>query len=100
MKYLTEKDSKHRQQFEKIEIAQIMLRTLLQAQILGTNHRLCLTKELHFRTAKKSSRVKIKNRCILTGRAKSIYRFCKLSRIKFKELASQGYIPGIRKSSW
>jgi small subunit ribosomal protein S14 len=100
MKYLTEKDSQRRQKFKKLETNQIALRTLLQGQMLGADHRLFLTKELHFKTMKKCSKVKIKNRCILTGRAKSIYRFCKLSRIKFKELASQGYVPGVRKSSW
>ena len=47
-----------------------------------------------------SSKVRIKNRCILTGRTHSVLRICKLSRIKFRELASQGLLMGIKKSSW
>ena len=47
-----------------------------------------------------SSRVRIKNRCILTGRNHSVLRMFKLSRIKFRELASQGLLMGVSKSSW
>jgi small subunit ribosomal protein S14 len=47
-----------------------------------------------------SSRVRIQNRCILTGRGHSVLRFCKLSRIQFRELAVQGLLMGVKKSSW
>lgn len=49
---------------------------------------------------KNSSKVRINNRCILTGRSKSVYKFCKFSRIVFRELASKGALIGITKSSW
>lgn len=49
---------------------------------------------------RKISLVKIKNRCVLSGRAKSVFRFYKVSRICFRELASNGLIPGVAKSSW
>jgi small subunit ribosomal protein S14 len=39
-------------------------------------------------------------RCALTGRPRGNYRKFKLSRIKFRELASSGQIPGVVKSSW
>ncbi len=47
-----------------------------------------------------SSATRIKNRCALTGRPRSYYRKFKLSRIALRELASQGQIPGMVKSSW
>lgn len=47
-----------------------------------------------------SSKTRIKNRCIETGRARSVLRFCKLSRIVLREKASKGQIPGITKASW
>jgi small subunit ribosomal protein S14 len=47
-----------------------------------------------------SSATRIKNRCELTGRPRSYYRKFKLSRIALRELASQGQIPGMVKSSW
>jgi small subunit ribosomal protein S14 len=47
-----------------------------------------------------SSKVRIRNRCELTGRPRAFYRKFKLSRIAIRELASNGQIPGMTKSSW
>lgn len=47
-----------------------------------------------------SSRVRIRNRCELTGRPRAVYRKFKLARIKLRELASVGQIPGMVKASW
>ena len=47
-----------------------------------------------------SSPVRVRNRCELTGRPRGVYRKFKLCRIKLRELASAGHIPGIVKSSW
>ena len=43
---------------------------------------------------------RIRNRCELTGRARGYYRKLKLCRNMLRELASQGMIPGMTKSSW
>jgi small subunit ribosomal protein S14 len=47
-----------------------------------------------------SSKTRIRNRCELTGRARGYYRKLKLCRNQLRELASQGRIPGMTKSSW
>lgn len=47
-----------------------------------------------------SSPVRIRNRCDLTGRPRAFYRKFRLSRIALRELASEGQIPGMVKSSW
>ncbi|HYG85910.1 MAG TPA: 30S ribosomal protein S14 [Azospirillum sp.] len=47
-----------------------------------------------------SSKVRIRNRCEMTGRPRAFYRKFKLSRITLRELASTGQIPGMVKSSW
>lgn len=47
-----------------------------------------------------SSPVRLTRRCEMTGRPRGVYRKFKLSRIAFRELAHQGQIPGIKKSSW
>ena len=47
-----------------------------------------------------SSKTRIRNRCELTGRSRGYYRKVKLCRNKLRELASQGLIPGMVKSSW
>ncbi|MDP7311528.1 MAG: 30S ribosomal protein S14 [Alphaproteobacteria bacterium] len=47
-----------------------------------------------------ASPVRQRNRCVLTGRSRGVYRKFKLSRISLRELASTGQIPGMVKSSW
>ena len=49
---------------------------------------------------KNSSAVRIRNRCSQTGRARGFLRFFGVSRIVFRELASAGILPGVRKASW
>ncbi len=47
-----------------------------------------------------SSKVRRKNRCNMTGRPRGYMRDFGLSRIAFRNMALQGKIPGIKKSSW
>lgn len=47
-----------------------------------------------------SSRIRIRNRCELTGRPRGNYRKFKLCRMALRELANRGQIPGMVKSSW
>jgi len=49
---------------------------------------------------KNSSKVRLHNRCLLTGRPKGYMRRFGISRVVFRELASQGKIPGVKKASW
>ena len=49
---------------------------------------------------KNSNPIRMHNRCKLTGRPKGYIRMFGLSRIQFREMASQGLIPGVRKASW
>ena len=49
---------------------------------------------------KNSSKVRLKNRCQLTGRPKGYMRYFGLSRIMFRDMALAGKIPGVTKSSW
>ena len=46
------------------------------------------------------AKIRYRNRCELTGRARGTYRKFKLSRIKLRELGSFGRIPGLTKASW
>jgi small subunit ribosomal protein S14 len=47
-----------------------------------------------------SSRTRIRNRCLLSGRPRGYYRKFGLSRIALRDLASEGQIPGVVKASW
>ena len=49
---------------------------------------------------KNASPVRLHNRCKMTGRPKGYMRQFGLSRIQFREMASAGLIPGVRKASW
>ena len=47
-----------------------------------------------------SSKIRIRNRCEVSGRPHGVYRKLKISRIALRDMASSGKIPGITKSSW
>ena len=50
--------------------------------------------------AKNSSPVRLRNRCVLTGRSRGYLRKFKISRLCFREMSLDGLIPGITKASW
>lgn len=47
-----------------------------------------------------SNPIRLHNRCKITGRPRGYIRLFGLSRIQFREMASQGLIPGVKKASW
>ncbi len=47
-----------------------------------------------------SSPVRVRNRCLLTGRPRGYYRKFALSRIALRDLALRGELPGVIKASW
>ena len=47
-----------------------------------------------------SAKIRIRNRCEISGRPHGVYRKLKISRIALRDLASKGKIPGMTKSSW
>jgi small subunit ribosomal protein S14 len=49
---------------------------------------------------KNSAKIRIRNRCEITGRPHGFYRKLRISRIALRDLASSGKIPGMTKSSW
>ncbi len=50
--------------------------------------------------SKDSSKIRISNRCLITGRTHSVLKSFRVSRIKLRELISIGLINGTKKSSW
>ena len=47
-----------------------------------------------------SSRTRIRNRCVITGRSRSIWRTFRISRIQLRKLAIDGLLVGVKKASW
>jgi len=52
------------------------------------------------RLPRNSNPIRVHNRCKITGRPKGYMRQFGISRITFREMASQGLIPGVKKASW
>jgi ribosomal protein S14 len=50
--------------------------------------------------ARDSSLTRVRNRCVLSGRSGSVLSVFRLSRIRFRELALLGKLPGVKKASW
>ena len=99
MKNIVKRDQKRRHLFFKNELKRLQYKSLIKNyKIPGETKEKCVSK-LN-KIPRNSSRVRVKNRCILTGRGKAVYSFCRLSRIRFRELSSQGLLLGITKSSW
>ena len=47
-----------------------------------------------------SAKVRVRNRCEISGRPRGVFRKLRISRIALRDLASKGKIPGMTKSSW
>lgn len=43
---------------------------------------------------------RVVNRCVLTGRARGVHRFARMSRIMIRQLAHHGLLPGVSKAAW
>jgi small subunit ribosomal protein S14 len=52
------------------------------------------------RLPRNSSPVRLRVRCIVTGRGRGVYRKFGVSRIVFRDLAHNGFLPGVTKASW
>ena len=52
------------------------------------------------RLPRNSAKIRVMNRCEITGRPHGVYRKLKISRIALRQLGLQGKIPGLVKSSW
>ena len=99
MQKLIEKDKKRRFLSSKYELKRVLLKSMSRDSFLPKDIRFhCLNKLAEL--PRNSSPVRVRNRCALTGRSKGHLRFFRMSRITFRELAGEGLLPGVFKSSW
>lgn len=99
MKYLILKDSQKRTSCSKKELLRNLLKSMTNDLSIDIYTR---NKAMHQLNSlpKNSSSSRIKNRCVLTGTSKSVSRKYKISRMKLRQYAMSGSIPGVLKSSW
>jgi small subunit ribosomal protein S14 len=77
----------------------LALKKIIQNKKLPLEERFAAQLKLS-KIPRNSARIRIRNRCEITGRPHGVYRKLKISRIALRELASEGKIPGMTKSSW
>ena len=96
---LVERDFSRRKLAGQHEISRLALKSIIANRSIGEQERFRAVIKLSG-LPRNSSKTRLRNRCVLTGRGRAVYRFCKLSRIKLRTLAGAGKLPGITKSSW
>jgi ribosomal protein S14 len=93
------KDILRRNLFNKLEVKKLYYKYILSQDGESLDVKYQAQKKLT-KLSKNASKVRIKNRCIITGRSKAVYRDFRLSRFMFRELALNGRLPGVKKASW
>jgi len=94
-----EKNNRRRKMAKQFANRRKKLKAIVQDKDVPMEERFAATLKLA-ELPRNSSRVRVRNRCELTGRPRAYYRKHKLSRIALRELGSKGLIPGLVKSSW
>ncbi|CCF78509.1 30S ribosomal protein S14 [Wolbachia endosymbiont of Onchocerca gibsoni] len=76
------------------------LKSIVNNKDMPMNERFAAQNKLIKKLPRDSSKIRIRNRCILTGRPRGVYRKFGLCRIVLRDLCAFGKIPGVTKSSW
>tara|TARA_A100001011_G_scaffold394950_1_gene488571 strand:- start:538 stop:843 length:306 start_codon:yes stop_codon:yes gene_type:complete len=75
------------------------LKAIVNNRKLPLNERFAAQLKLS-KMPKNSAKIRVRNRCEITGRPHGVYRKLRISRIALRQMASAGKIPGMTKSSW
>jgi len=84
---------------KQYKLRRLNLKNKIKNKDLNLEERIKLQSKLND-LPRDSSRIRVRNRCEITGRSRGIYRKFSLSRIKLRELSMSGALPGVTKSSW
>lgn len=98
-KSMIERDLKRRKLAKKYAGRRERLKAIIKDDSLEAEERFNAALMLA-EVPRNSSKTRIRNRCMVTGRPRGFYRKLKMSRIALRELGSDGKIPGLVKSSW
>jgi len=96
---VVERNKKRRRLAQKFKTRRTRLKAVAGDRNLPAEERFAARLKLA-ELPRNSSPTRIRNRCDLTGRPRGYYRKLRMSRIALRDLASQGQIPGMVKSSW
>lgn len=98
-KSMVERDLKRRRMAKKFESRRKRLKEVLYDKDKPGEERFMAALKLA-ELPRNSSKTRIRNRCLVSGRPRGFYRKLKMSRIALRHLGSQGKIPDLVKSSW
>jgi small subunit ribosomal protein S14 len=98
-KSMIEREKKRNKLVEKYADKRAILKDQLSDLSLSQQERVTLHRELQ-QLPRNSAPTRLRNRCWLTGRSRGYYRDFGLSRHVLREMAHQGLLPGVTKSSW
>lgn len=96
---MIERDKKRRRLVKSHAAKRAKLKAIINNRDLPADERFQAVLKLA-ELPKNSSKIRIRNRCALSGRPRAYYRKFNLSRIALRDLASRGELPGVVKSSW
>ena len=96
---MIERDKKRRRLAKKYEARRARLKAIAKDESLPAEERFAARLKLA-EIPRNASPTRIHNRCDLSGRPRGYYRKLRMSRIALRDLASNGLIPGMVKSSW
>jgi len=94
-----ERDKRRRKLVDRYAARRAELRAILRDPERSIDEKFA-AQERFAKLPRNSCPTRITRRCKLTGRARAVYRKYDISRIKLRELAHKGHLPGMRKSSW
>jgi small subunit ribosomal protein S14 len=96
---MLERNTKRRKLVKSYANKRAKLKAIIKDRSIPAEERFQATLKLA-ELPRNSSKIRIRNRCALTGRPRGYYRKMNLSRIALRDLASRGELPGVTKSSW
>lgn len=94
-----EKNNRRRQMVARDAKKRADLKTVIRSKDSSPEERIAAVLKLA-ELPRNGSKIRIRNRCEVTGRPRAFYRKLKMSRVALRELGNLGLVPGLVKSSW
>ena len=98
-KSAVEKNNKRKRIVESRGVRREALKAIIKDKTLPMEDRFQAVMKLS-KEPRNSSKIRIRNRCEISGRPRGYDRKLRMSRIALRDLASMGQVPGVVKSSW
>ncbi len=102
MRYLVAKDKRKRILFAKSEMDQLIFKILRKNKIIAQSNKKFDKKiKAYYKSLQRDQfHSRIRNRCVISGKAGWIFSRFKVSRMQFREMFGKGFFYGLKRSSW